>query len=131
MHSRKVVYLAAALFGAAAVAFGLWMPRAHAPLVPCAFLHLTGIPCPFCGTTRAFLAAGHGAWADALHESPMGALLFPSAALLSLWGAWGVLRLKTGADRAEAAFVIPRWAWVGAALVVAANWIYRLAAGLR
>jgi hypothetical protein len=41
--------------------------------------------CPFCGTTRAFLAAGHGAWKTSVQTSPVGALLYAGMWGLALW----------------------------------------------
>lgn len=129
MASRKPVYLAAALFGLAALLFGILVPRAHVPLIPCAFRHLTGYPCPFCGTTRAFLAAGHGAWGEGMRESPMGALLFPGALALALWGAWGLWSVRKGDSQQPS--IAPRWLWLSVGVVVLANWVYRLGFGLK
>ncbi len=79
--------------------------------------------------TRAFLAAGHGAWREALQQSPVGALLFPGAIVLAVVSGWHGLRRTSGAQQSDPR--IPRLVWMGAALMLAANWIYRLLAGLK
>jgi hypothetical protein len=101
------------------------------PLVPCYFKEVTGAPCPFCGLTRSFTHAGHGYWADAWHEAPLGAVLYALVALTFLVSAWALMA------RRRVVFTLPeRWhasrvaLWL-AVLAVIANWCYRLAAGLR
>ena len=64
----------------------------HLPSV-CPFYALTGLPCPGCGLTRAFVCLGHGQVLSALHWHPLAVLLY--AACLLLWvrsglGLWGV-----------------------------------------
>lgn len=125
MSGARPVYVTAAAIGIAALLFGLFVPVDGAPWIPCGFLAITGYPCPFCGTTRAFLAAGHGAWRAAWLESPLGAVLFPAAGLLLVWSVWRLAR--GGSERLH----LPRSAWWIAAVAVAANWIYRLVNGLR
>jgi hypothetical protein len=92
----------------------------------CLFLKLTGYPCMFCGMTRAFLLMAHGDLAGAWHISPLGVPLFllVVAALF-----WGVACLVTG----KRLLVRLPWRWVCAGFVVLllANWIYRLTAGLK
>ena len=131
MASRKPVHLAAFLLGSAALLFGIFVPRAHIPLIPCAFRYVTGYPCPFCGTTRAFLAAGHGAWGQGLRESPLGALLFPGAVVLAIWGAWGLWLGRKGDAGNLHARAVPRWVWPSVGVLVLVNWLYRLGCGLK
>lgn len=55
----------------------------HLPSL-CPFYNLTGLPCPGCGLTRAFVCLGHGHWRDAWHWHPLGWLIFLIFALLWL-----------------------------------------------
>lgn len=79
--------------------------------------------------TRAFLAMGQGAWPDAFKQSPIGALLFPLACALAAWSGWRVMRLRSGAM--DEIPHIQRWIWVSLIALLAANWVYRLSAGLK
>ncbi len=56
---------------------------AHLPSV-CPFYNLTGLPCPGCGLTRAFVCLGHGQWQASLHWHPLGWLIYWIFALLWL-----------------------------------------------
>jgi hypothetical protein len=50
-------------------------PALHPPLCP--FLALTGIPCPLCGTTRAWDATLHGDLTTALRFHPLAPIALP------------------------------------------------------
>lgn len=55
----------------------------------CLFYNLTGLPCPACGLTRAFICIGHGHLGQSLHWHPLGLPLFVLFALLWLRsGVW-------------------------------------------
>ena len=54
----------------------------HLPSV-CPFYNLTGLPCPGCGLTRAFVCLGHGQWLESLHWHPLGWLVY--GVFLLLW----------------------------------------------
>jgi hypothetical protein len=92
----------------------------------CMFRHLTGYPCMFCGMTRAFLLMAHGDIAGAWQISPLGVPLF--LVLLAALG-WGLACLVTG----KRLLIRLPWRWVcaGFAVLVLANWFYRLSAGLK
>lgn len=130
MYSRRPVYLASLVAGTAALLFGLFAPRDGLLRIPCGFKSLTGFPCPFCGTTRAFLQAGDARWADAWRESPLGLLLFPALLVLVIWSAWRLWRSRREPPPLEP-LRIPAWLVIAASAAVAANWIYRLTAGLK
>jgi len=102
----------------------LWSPDgvADGPVV-CPFRLITGLPCPGCGLTRAWVYAAHGRWADSFAANPFGLVAaglvvalvvvcvrsswrrtpIPSLdvlvrrpwvlALVGVWVAWAVVRL--------------------------------------
>lgn len=103
------------------------------PMIPCTFLHLTGLPCPFCGFTRAFWAIAHGAWGVALADCPLSFLVYLFVAGLFLWNASAMMLgivLFPGSR-----FHSPPRRRFGVTGIVCGlfllNWIYRLAMGLR
>lgn len=51
-------------------------------LLPCNFYALTGLPCPFCGTTTAFAYMARGEVRDAFLAQPMGVLGFAACVML-------------------------------------------------
>ena len=64
---------------------------AHLPSV-CVFYNLTGLPCPGCGLTRAFVCLGHGHLRESLHWHPLGLVIY--AVFLLLWLRCGVYWLR-------------------------------------
>ena len=58
----------------------------HLPSV-CPFYALTGLPCPGCGLTRAFVCLGHGHFVNSLHWHPLGWLV--ASACLAWWAVLG------------------------------------------
>ena len=68
INTRDLRLGAAAMLGLAAI----W-PRlpVHPPLA-CPLRTVTGIPCPFCGMTRAVVAVAHGHLVDSLRFNPAG-----------------------------------------------------------
>jgi hypothetical protein len=70
-----------AMAGAAAAlgAFALSPEGISDGPVVCPFRLLTGLPCPGCGLTRAWVYLAHGQWRDSLVANPFGVVL---AALL-------------------------------------------------
>ena len=103
--------LAAGLAAVFAIVIAL-PPLLKAPSLawPCGFHFLTGLPCLFCGGTRAVRALGHGQWELAAYLNP---LAFPAAALGLLLVGLLALEAATGrrAIRWEAWLVkFQRWA---------------------
>ncbi len=98
-------------------------------LPPCLFHHVTGYPCPTCGTTRAFLAACGGDWAAAVAYNPLVVL---GGTGLAVYLAAGLLvRARTGR------FPEPRWTprrlvllRASFGVAITANWAYLVLAGI-
>jgi hypothetical protein len=122
----------AILSGLALVA-SILLPLDPPDIITCGFLRLTGYPCPFCGMTRAFTAMGHGAWSVAARESPAGAVFY--LVTVGVF-AFSVTRLIRPAKAHPlpgpgGARVWPWGALIAGTLLLLANWIYRLAMGLK
>jgi hypothetical protein len=113
--------VSAACAAAVLVTFGL-------PPVRCAFKSITGLPCPTCGATRAFLALVQGGWRESLALNPLvvpavlgGTVYVPYALAVSLFRR-PRLRLRLSARDRQRARVL-----VGA--VVAGVWTYLIVVG--
>jgi hypothetical protein len=50
----------------------------------CPFHAATGLPCPGCGLTRAFVCLGHGRFAESLVWHPLGWMLFGAVVMICL-----------------------------------------------
>ena len=76
-----------ALASAALVGAALLPDRAvrDGPVL-CLFRRVTGVPCPSCGLTRSWQAAGHGRVRDAVRSHPLGPLTMAVAAWLAIDG---------------------------------------------
>ncbi|MFO7958738.1 MAG: DUF2752 domain-containing protein [Candidatus Brocadiia bacterium] len=92
----------------------------------CVWRAVTGVPCPFCGGTRAVELAAHGEWAASLMMNPLGTLLVGGGGLATVWLA---LCAATGRDlgltavgRALKARATPYLAGAGFALL----WIWQI-----
>lgn len=81
------------VFFVMALGTALLIPRHLVPLFPCAFKHLTGLPCPTCGITRTALAFVDGEFLIALKTSVLFTLAGFASILYALYSL-GVLVLR-------------------------------------
>jgi len=56
-----------------------FMPRA------CVLKMTTGIPCPFCGGTRAVVHAAHARWRQSLLANPLGVVVVVGGSVVGVW----------------------------------------------
>jgi hypothetical protein len=106
-RDRELRLATAGLFGLAAV----WPVLPVHPPFACPLRAATGIPCPFCGMTRACVAAIHGHITQSLSFNPAGILVLAIAALV-LMRPSAVLRARP-----------PLWAlW----LALGALWVWNI-----
>lgn len=105
--------------GLAWAALTAWQPGDNGPIL-CPWRAITGVDCPFCGTTRAAAALGRGDFVAALDHNALAVLILLPAATAA-WGLWTVRaskgrRLPTLSNRAM----------FGGLIVVVLWWILRL-----
>ena len=81
----------------------------------CAVRAATGVPCPGCGLTRAFVATAHGDLVGAFGFHPFGPVLFALCAALLLGLAWRAVTGRLVVGRRTVDRLRPA-AWAGLAL---------------
>ena len=92
-------------------------------VVPCVFRELTGLPCPFCGLTRALIAIMHGQVLAGLAMYPLSGVIVAAGLLLVPTGA---VVLVSGRGVFFERLVNSRPAARTGLLLLAANWVYLL-----
>lgn len=126
-------HLPAALIAGVVLLAAAVLPLDKIPYTICAFLRLTGYPCPTCGMTRGFVAMAHGQWPAVLHMCPLAALLYAVTALVFAVNTAALLcgvRLTPGHGfkrRARTWLIL--LCFFG--LLIMFNWLYRLILGLK
>jgi hypothetical protein len=104
---RDLRIAAGALIGAAAV----WPILPVHPPLACPLRSTTGIPCPFCGMTRACVAAVHGHLGESLRFNPGAIVLLVAAAVMIIRPSWAA-RVR-----------LPTWSlWIGLGVL----WIWNI-----
>jgi hypothetical protein len=94
-----------------------WVHQNHDPGALCPLRRLTGVPCPFCGSTTVFMEAGAGHWSAALAANPVtvvAALVFLAAPLLAVDPIMTTVRLPA------------RLLWIGGTVLLVASWFWEL-----
>ena len=87
---------AAYVMGILAAVLGLSIILPSAPHGPffCLFRFITGLPCPSCGMTRAFIALGHGDVKSAFFLNPASPLIYCTA-----WLTLGLAGIQAAMNR--------------------------------
>jgi hypothetical protein len=96
----------------------------------CPFRAVTGVPCPTCGTTRAFIAMGSLEVGRAFRTNPLAAVFWVG---LLAYGPFALTCSLLGTRRPRLTEVSERARWLLVAAggsILAANWIYVLCYGL-
>lgn len=91
----------------------------------CGLRNATGLPCPTCGMTRAFVRVVHGDWSGAWHVNPFGSVLCVFAGLFVAWLALRLTVLKRGIVFV-ATLREKRIGAIALGVVVGVNWVYLL-----
>lgn len=101
-------------------------PPSTLPIPPCPFRAVTGLLCPFCGSTRAVHHLMHGHLSEAVAYNPLGTLTLPLA-IIFLVAVVLIPLVRTGRIRS---FAVPRWVFVVVAVVVLGFGVWRDIPGL-
>ena len=105
------------------LAVGMAPALAALDLPLCAFKHLTGVPCPLCGGTRACAALAQGDVAAALQLNPG---LLPVLALAALHSGLLLAEALSGRTLGPPRALTLAWKLAGGFLL--ATWLWRVAA---
>lgn len=95
--------------------------RFQLPVPACPLRATTGVPCPFCGSTRAFAALAHLDFATALRLNPFVSLAASAAAAGWLWAMRRGAAVSGGPSFDWLARPLGRWLL---ACALAGNWLY-------
>ena len=118
---REPLWWLLAMLGAAAIARVAM--QWNLPLPACGFKRLTGVPCPFCGGTRALRSAAEFDLGTAFQFNP---LVFLAGGAVILWfGLWLSDRFLAKPVQPRIKAQLERWpvGWIAGGLVLA-NWAY-------
>ncbi len=125
---QERLWLSVSLAGMALLALGQVSSQFEIPVPLCPLKHITGIPCPTCGGTRALRALGQGAVLAALRWNPLvtiaALVLIPClvyAAVVTLFG-WPRVRVQLAPSDQR---LLRAAAWVA----ILANWAFLLIDG--
>jgi hypothetical protein len=99
----------------------------------CFIKHVTGIPCPSCGSTRSVLSLLQGNLYESLYWNPIGILLIVIMVSVPLWILYDTLRKKDSLFRFylnTEEFFRKRQVALVAIVLVLSNWIWNIHKGL-
>lgn len=127
-EARSVRYLGVAglLLVLAGVLVVVFLPRGGATPRDCPLRTLAGIPCPFCGGTRAVAAVASGEVVEAVRFNPM---VVAGLMLVMSLGAVAVLAPHRVQTWARSLTCQSRPAGIAAVALLILNWIYLIASG--
>ena len=99
----------------------------------CLIKHVTGVPCPSCGATRAVLSIFDGNLTEAIKWNPLGFIIVAILFICPLWIFYDTIR-KTATffafyKQAEL-FLKRKWITATAICLVMGNWIWNIFKGL-
>ena len=99
----------------------------------CLFKHVTGIPCPSCGSTRSAISLLKGDFAGAIFWNPFGILILFILIVSPVWIIYDLIGRKETLFnfyiRSEL-FIKRKWIAIPAILLVLINWIWNITKNL-
>lgn len=116
-----------ALVGWGWLIYHISSPQQEVGFSLCVFKHLTHLPCPACGTTRAIISLSEGNWYKALYTNPLGIidtilliatpiwlfidLLFQQISLLKFYNACETLLKRPLIFISFCILILSNWIW--------------------
>jgi hypothetical protein len=98
-------------------------------VTPCVIKHVTGIPCPSCGSSRSVISLVRGDVANAMYWNPFGLIIFSIMLVSPVWIGYDVATKRdtflTSYRRAERILRI-KWVAISAIALVTINWIWNI-----
>jgi hypothetical protein len=122
------LWVSLALAGMAILALGQVSSQFELPIPLCPLKHITGIPCPTCGGTRAVKALAHGALAAALRWNPLVAIVALAAIPVLAYAAYVTL-FRRQRIRLHFAPADQRLLRTAAWIAILANWAFLILDG--
>lgn len=92
MSARQQAALLTAAAAAGAAVLAVFPPWTYSIYPPCPLRMLTGLACPFCGSTRALAALLTGRFAEAVRYNALTVALLPFAVIFASRGIWVAVR---------------------------------------
>jgi hypothetical protein len=103
------------------------------PVEVCLIKHVTNIPCPSCGSTRAVISLSNGNVIEALKINPMGFIVAIIMLLAPLWIIFDIAARRNTLfvfyQKTETYLKKPRYA-IPLVLLVLINWVWNFTKGL-
>ena len=102
-----------------------FMPPGLNIIPACLFQRITGMPCMFCGYTRAFQAIAHLRFAHALRDNPAALILFTAMLAVLVWNLAGLASKRIIRPGPLLRAGNPKLVGWGLAAIFLLNWAYR------
>lgn len=134
-RNRLYIYLSTAcITGYAWLAFSYFRSESlQSDPGVCLFRHLTGIPCPSCGSTRAALSLLHGDLLNSIMWNPFGIILMLILFILPIWILYDMVNkvssLHKFYNKAEL-YLSRKYIAIPLILIALVNWVWNIAKGL-
>jgi hypothetical protein len=127
--------LAACTAGMAWTGYLLYHPHLvnDATVTPCLIKHVTRLPCPSCGSSRAVLTLMQGDVIQSVYWNPFGLLIFSIMVASPLWITYDLVTKRnsffTAYQNIERSLRV-KWVAVSAIVLVLINWIWNISKGI-
>lgn len=116
------------------VAFNYWLNSRGIGFISCPVKHITGYPCPSCGTTRGVIQLWLGNWQEALWLNPLSWIVAVGGVVLPCWLLYDFYNKTPTLYRSERAIgqMVKKYRFIGVifGVLIVLNWIWNIQKGL-